>query len=141
MAESKSESSELKDGEKVELRGAITSKPSDDEPAEKPEKPEKSVKSTEKPAKIVSKPVDVSALEAAPAARPNISSITSAAPVKRDLSKLYLIVGLVICAGLTAFLGVLLATKSSEVATLERELNDEKAYVLELKERLNAAGY
>ena len=144
MTESKTESSELKDGEKVELRGAITSKPVDDEPMEKSKsKPEtKPEKPVEKPAKpVASHPIDVSTLESAPAARPNISSITSAAPLRRDLSKLYLTIGLIVSAGLAVLLGVLYAAKAVEASTLERDLNDEKAYVQELKERLNAAGY
>ena len=140
MAETKSESSELKDGEKVELRGAITSKPSSEEtekPAEKPNaKPAEKTKPAEK-----SQPVDISALENAPAARQNVSSITSAAPIKRDLTKFYLSVGLMVSAGLVVLLGVLYAAKLAEAATLERDLNDEKAYSLELRERLNALGY
>ena len=107
--------------DKPELKGAITSKPSDD--------------------KSDDKSVDVAALERAPAARPNASSIMSVAPAKRVPLTFYLTVGLVVSLGLNVLLAILFIAKLAEAATYERDLADEKAYVLELKEKLNAAGY
>ncbi len=90
---------------------------------------------------ITSKPADVDALERAPAATPNASSIISAEPIRRSMMAVYLGAGLIASIVIAVVFCVLYISRASEIATLERDLKDEQEYVQELKERLNAAGY
>ena len=94
-------------------------------------------KSESKEAIVSSKPADVAELNAAPAARPNAPSIMSAPREKKVPTSLILIVALVLSVALNIFALFALISKIDQVKTLESELSDSRAYVEELKKKLN----
>ena len=100
-------------------------------PEAKPHKPES------KDA-IFSKPVDISSLNAAPAAAPNPASIMSAPREKKKLpASIILIAVLILSAAANIALLISFVSKNDQIKTLESELSDERAYVDELKNKLN----